>query len=190
MSWAATLAYQTSGGYGITFNTLPGFGTTNGVEHDETYQSEGGQVQTTASTTASDGSNLQDCVTFYIDGPQTGIPSATITGQLDSLYQHSQSYPTDGTATPNLMTGIAERESTYTQFRTHAECNADLFNLYANYRVLAKWPFETELAGCISDGGTHIGLMQVVTATNQTTDPNAWKWRIRPRLRQPTPTMR
>lgn len=59
-------------------------------------------------------------MTFYVEGPESGIPDNTITSQLDSLYTGSQSYPTDPTGqyppTPNLMTGVAERESTYHQF--------------------------------------------------------------------------
>jgi hypothetical protein len=181
VSWSAVLNYKTSGGYGITFDTLPSFGTVNNEEHDETYQSEGGQVQATASTTASDGSTVNDCVTFYVDGPQTGIPNATITGQLDGLYQGSNSYPTDRTGqyppTPNLMTGVAEKESMYAQFETPEVCpyHPDLWDLYANYGILAKWPEEPYVSSggvCTgTDGGTHIGLMQMAT-----TFPDAWDW--------------
>ena len=94
-SWSVQLHYLSSGKYGgpdpspLTFTGLnysyPG------------YQSIGGQVVATASTTASDGSSVQDCVTFYVEGPESGIPDATITSQLDSLYQSSTSYPTEPT---------------------------------------------------------------------------------------------
>jgi hypothetical protein len=119
ISWAATLNYKTSGGYGITLTTLPGFGTTSGEEHDETYQSEGGQVKVTASTTASDGSTIQDCVTYYIDGPQGGITDGNITTQLETSaqsYPSSKSYPSDGTGTSALMAQVAVKESSYAQF--------------------------------------------------------------------------
>jgi hypothetical protein len=68
-----------------------------------------------------------------------------ITARLDKLYH--------GT-TPNLLTGIASVESTYTQFS-----NRTL------YGVTAQWPTES------FDGGSHIGLMQV-----QTTKDHAWDW--------------
>lgn len=168
ISWAATLNYKTSGGYGITFFDLPGFGTTNMEEQDETYQSEGGQVQVTAQTTADDGSTIQDCVTYYIDGPQTGITDSTITGQLDTLYQQSQSYPTDPSEqyppTPNLMTRVAEVESSYAQFQYPGQgVPPGEPNLYPG--VDGKWPYESP------GGGANIGLMQL-----STTFPDAWDW--------------
>lgn len=134
----------------------------------------------TASTTAIDGSTVQASVTFYIEGATGGVPNANITTQLDQLYTASSSYPKDGSATSNLMTGVAMHESNYTQFRTPAECNFDLWSLDKSFGILAKWPYESEVSGpnnqCVSDGGTHIGLMQIATAPNQTADPNAWKW--------------
>ncbi len=174
INWTAQLHYQSSGGYPTpaadpTPLTFPGTSYTYAG-----YQSIGGQVQATAQTTASDGSTVQDCVTFYVEGPETGIPDSTITGQLDNLYQHSQSYPTDGTATPNLMTGVAEHESSYHQFLYPDEMapgqNPDLFSLQKNFQIDAFWPTEnlkTQYAG----PGQYIGLMQ-----DPTTDRDAWDW--------------
>jgi hypothetical protein len=172
INWTVTLNYATSGNTGA----IPPDIRNPGNGQSETYQSEGGQLKAMAQSTAADGSPVQDCVTSYVEGPAGGIPSGSITAQLDQLYPASSSYQTGGSATPNLMTGIAMRESTYTQFRTPQECNFDLFKLDANFGVLAKWPYETEKANCVSDGGSHIGLMQIATAANQSSDPNAWKW--------------
>lgn len=186
ISWSETLNYKTSGGYAITLDTLPSFGTSSGGEQDETYQSEGGQVSAEASTTASDGSTIDDCVTFYVDGPPE-IPGPgtgdVITPELVTLYTGSQSYPTyDPTGqyppTSKLMTGVAMTESSYAQFETPKVCpyHPDLWNLYSDYGILAKWPEEPYVynsAGvCVgTDGGTHIGLMQMAT-----TFPDAWDW--------------
>src|SRR5205807_1605073 len=108
------LDYQTSGHYPnpATDPTPLTFSTQSGVTQNETYQSIGGQVKVTAQATASIGT-VQDCVTFYVDGLQGGIPRGNVTNQLDSLYQGAALYPTDGTATSNLMTGVAMKESTY-----------------------------------------------------------------------------
>lgn len=157
ISWTATLHYLSSGGYGGPDPAPRTFTTASGAEHDETYQSIGGQVKVTAQTTTSIGT-VQDCVTFYVEGPEGGgIPNPTITSRLDSLYSTG--------ATPNLMTGIAMKESSYSQFRTPLESNPDLFNLYATFQIAAKWPYESY------DGGSHIGLMMVPT-----TGPLAWDW--------------
>ncbi len=163
IDWTSSLQYATSGGKGnTTDNRL--FTTSSAQEHDETYQSEGGQVEVTASTTASDGSTVNDCVTFYVEGPADGIDDATyITPQLDGLYQQSSNYPSGGTK--NLMTGIAEVESTYHQFLTPLEGNPDLFELFFDYQIAAKWPNES------GDGGSHIGLMM-----DPVTIADAWNW--------------
>jgi len=86
----------------------------------------------TAQTTASDGSTVQDSVTFYVEGTQSFDP----TSQLASLYATGVS--------PRLMTGVAQHESTYYQFLSQNLLNAT-----------ALWPHESY------DGGSHIGLMMV-----------------------------
>jgi hypothetical protein len=85
-------------------------------------------------------------VTITITGEP--IPDDTITSQLDSLYA--------GGATPNLLTGIAMRESTYQQFD----------GTETLYGVTGYWPNESK-----SDKGSHIGLMMVPT-----TAAEAWDW--------------
>lgn len=133
ITWTSTLSYQTSEGKGnYTANHPPGFSTNSGQGHDYTYVSEGGSVSVTAQTTASDGSAMQDCVTFYVEGTQSFDP----TSRLLTLYS-------SGT-TPQLMTGIAQHESAYHQFASQ--------NLLG---ATALWPHESY------DGGSHIGLMMV-----------------------------
>jgi hypothetical protein len=81
ISWTAQLHYLSSGGYGGPDPSPLNF---SGTSYSYSgYQSIGGQVLTTASTTASDGSTVKDCVTFYVEGPESGIPDTTITSQLD-----------------------------------------------------------------------------------------------------------
>ncbi len=154
ISWSATLQYSTSAyattGKGTSITDGPRtFNTASGQQQEETYQNEGGQVSATASTTASDGSTIQDCETFYIEGPAGGIPGPAtstnpqdvITPLLDSLYPQSSSYQkylvNDGTPTNNLMTGIAYHETQYRQFTSPADNppNSDLFNLKADLGV-------------------------------------------------------
>src|SRR5216684_7469867 len=50
--------------------------------------------------------------------------------------------------------------------------------IYANTNgaIAAKWPIESQKPGGLSDGGSHIGLLQTMTDPNQTPDPNAWNW--------------
>lgn len=162
MSWSGTLNYETSGGYGITLGVLPSFASVNNETQYQTYQSVGGQVQTEASVTASDSSSVNDCVTFYIEGPAGGVPDANITSQLvssaqsypSSAYYPNTYYPQDGTATPDLMAQVAMAESSYRQFTSHQDQppNADLWNLDATYGVVAKWPDESPT---VNPGGVH-----------------------------------
>jgi hypothetical protein len=74
------------------------------------------------------------------------IPDSEITARLLSLYQGP---------TPNLLTGIANLESTYRQFFQRKL-----------YGVSALWPNESN-----QDGGSHVGLMQMPTS-----QADAWDW--------------
>jgi hypothetical protein len=146
--------------------------------YNEIYQNEGGQVQVTATTTLTDGDTVQDCTTFYLEGPGDGIPNKSITDQLVSSnesYPNSTSYPSGGT--PNLIAQVAVWESlgTYGQFlEPPPPKNLDRYSLFANTNgaLAAKWPIESQKPGGISDGGSHIGLMQVMTDPNQITAPS------------------
>jgi hypothetical protein len=169
VTWAANFSpYQTGAGYPNPPGTdAPrSFSTATGVEHDETYQSLGGQVQVTAQTSTPFGT-MSDCATFYIEGPHNIDPSVT-TSQIVASYTSSasRSYPSGGT--PNLLTGIAMHEGTYHQFWTPTSTpnpNEDLYGLYSKLGIAAYWPHES------FDSGTHIGLMQVPT-----TMADAWNW--------------
>jgi len=74
------------------------------------------------------------------------ISDSQITNRLVSLYSTG--------ATPRLMTGIAMVESSYRQFDATR-------TLYGRQDL---WPLESY------DGGSHIGLMQVVTTMNRAFD--------------------
>lgn len=142
VQWTAQLKYATSTGRG-SFQDLRNFTTdSTNTTHDETYVGIGGKVTVNAKETGSNQSAQP--ITIYIVGK--AIPDADITARLDSLY---------GGATPNLMTGIAARESTYLQFVKRAHL----------FGVSALWPTESY------DGGSHIGLMQMPT-----TEADAWNW--------------
>jgi len=188
IGWTVYLHYQSSSNYPNPA-TDPAPLTFQGNTYSYSgYQSIGGQVQVWAQTTAADGSLLQDCLLCYVEGPETGpgggsggqtggsgIPDPTITARLDQLYPASSSYKkylNDNTATLNLMTGVAGAESSYHQFLTPAEGNSDLFSLYANFAIPAKWPNENPATSTVPRG-KFIGLMQVPT-----TDPDAWDWTV------------
>jgi hypothetical protein len=81
-----------------------------------------------------------------------------------------------GTPTYNLMTGIAEHETQYRQFVTPIEmpANYDLFNLWANLTIPAKWSDENVATPTVPRG-EHIGLMQV---GDPFTDADAWDWTV------------
>ena len=194
INWTAQLNYKASHSQGSITDPSNGpatFSTKTGVTQNEVYQNEGGQIQITAKTTAADGSSIEDCTVAYLEGPAGGIPDSSITSVLDTLYGSSQSYPTDGTATSNLMTGVAEKETSYRQFATPGDspANSDLWNLDATYGILAKWPYENPM-NQFAQRGDYIGLMQMATASNQLSDPNAWKWQDSSPMRKRTPTTR
>jgi hypothetical protein len=140
------LEYATSGGKGQpSQNPLPERFSGSATEPvKRAYTAKGGKLTVNASFSEGGITAIAKPVTAYIVG--NSIPDADITARLVSLYARG--------ATPNLLTGIASRESNYRQFR-------DL----ALYGVSAKWPNESY------DGGTHMGLMQVVT-----TYEHAWDW--------------
>ena len=166
ISWTANLFYQTGAGYGSPGPSTRTFSTTTGVNHDETYQSLGGQVQVTAQTSTPFGT-MSDCITFYIEGPH-GIEATLTTNQLVTSYTSSASISRPPDGTPNLLTGVAMHESAYQQFWTPTSQpipNEDLFQLHSKFGFLPWWPHES------FDQGTHIGLMMVPTTTAA-----AWNW--------------
>lgn len=144
VDWTVTMDYATSGGHG-SFTTNDTFSSQLNQSTTRTYKYEGGRLTVNASETANSGGNTACPIDYsYVVG--SAIPNAEITSRLESLYHG---------ATPNLLTGIAMRESSYTQFY-----NSTL------YGIAARWPHESA-----SDGGSHIGLMQMPT-----TETHAWDW--------------
>lgn len=142
VSWTISMEYDTDRPRG-----LPGLVSsinTNGTSTRKLYyQSQGGRVKVSA--TAGDN---QACPLEYFYVVGDAIPENEITNRLVGLYAHG--------VTPRLLTGIADKESTYRQFVSRSK-----------YDRQALWPVES------FDGGSHIGLMQMPS-----TVPHAWDWQI------------
>lgn len=143
VDWEVVLEYETSGGRGGSQDTRT-FRTQADQTHDETYSSMGGRLTVKAQALINSEIVEADPVTATITG--VAIPDNLITTRLENLYRNG--------ATPRLMTGIAMVESTYRQFA-----------VITLYNRSDRWPLES------FDGGSHIGLMQVVTAMDR-----AWNW--------------
>jgi hypothetical protein len=147
IAWTAHLEYATSGGLG-SFTDDRTFTTDEGTQvHHETYAGIGGKITLNASQNTPSASIKP--ITLFVVG--TEIPESDITNRLITLY---------GGATPNLMTGIAVRESSYRQFTTRS-----LFG------ISALWPTESPVTKLSPHHGTHIGLMQMPVS-----QANAWDW--------------
>lgn len=142
VSWTISMEYDTDNPRG-----LPGLVSsisTNGSSTKKLYyQSRGGRVRVTAAAGGSEACPLE-----YVYVVGDAIPENEITDRLVGLYAHG--------ATPRLLTGIADKESTYRQFLSRSK-----------YDRQALWPNESY------DGGSHIGLMQMPS-----TVPHAWDWQI------------
>jgi hypothetical protein len=82
----------------------------------------------------------------YVVG--TEIPDDTITERLYTLYAAGD--------TPGLLTGNADVESDYRQFRE-----------MILYDIESRWPIESY------DGGSHVGLMQIATSLGM---EYVWDW--------------
>lgn len=137
------LEYATSGGRGTTPDTR-GFQAQPASVHDETYTGMGGRLTVNASATINNQTVNAQQVRATITG--VALAEATITTRLVDLYRNGD--------TPRLMTGIAQVESSYLQFRTRT--------LYGRSDL---WPTES------FDGGSHMGLMQMPI-----TMAHAWNW--------------
>jgi hypothetical protein len=136
INWTTAVQYQTSGDRG-PFSSSTTFTSSPGADVTEQYAGVGGQLTATV-----------DCSSMpsQINITGTSIPNDAITTRLVSLYAAG--------ATPRLLTGIAQTESTYRQF---AE-----ITLYDDDDL---WPLESY------DGGSHIGLMQMPVSMQM-----AWDW--------------
>lgn len=142
VEFSTKLEWATARGHGQTLTTERFSASgTNAVKR--TYTAKGGKLTVDASFTEDARTAVARPVTAFIVG--SAIPDSDITSRLYSLY---------GGATPGLLTGIAMRESSYAQFKD-----------VSKYGQTVRWPNESD------DGGSHIGLMQVVT-----TYERAWDW--------------
>lgn len=142
VNWDLNLEYQTSGGKGSGQDQRK-FITDSMAEHSEVYESMGGQLTINATSQINECEVQAEPVIITITGVQ--IPDNLITERLVHLYHGP---------TSRLMTGLAQVESSYKQFSTRT--------LYDRSDL---WPQESY------DGGSHIGLMQVVTTMDR-----AWDW--------------
>ncbi|MGH9340352.1 MAG: hypothetical protein ACRD1R_12385, partial [Acidobacteriota bacterium] len=133
VSWTLDFSYTTSGNRGPFSTRRTATSATNQTINFST-NSEGGQVNITARITVA-GQTITTTKSAFVVG--VAIPDNTITERLDTIY--------DGART-RLMTGIAAKESSYRQFH----------NILL-YGSVDRWPVES------FDGGSHIGLMMVVT---------------------------
>lgn len=138
INWNLALTYTTSGGRG-PFTNSSSLTTGSGVTQTKTFDAMGGQLTATATQ---DSNSDRTVVTI------TGITisAGDITNRLVTLYA--------GGSTPHLLTGIAQRESSYAQF-----------SQLTLYGQAALWPRES------FDGGSHIGLMQMPVSMQM-----AWDW--------------
>jgi hypothetical protein len=139
INWILDTTYTTSGGVGpfTSHNVVSTFG--YNTPGEVVYTGVGGKVTLQPSCEV-----CSVTETLTIAGPESGIPDNEITTRLVALYA-------DG-ATPNLLTGVAQVESTYAQFKT-----------IVLFSKSAKWPNENFPTRNVP-AGTHIGLMQVKPA--------------------------
>jgi hypothetical protein len=161
VSWSLTFFYKTTGGQ-AAMRWGP-YTTSSALNSTVTFTTDigvGGQADVIATVTIN-GVPTKLPARFHITG--TLIPSTLVTTKLKSLY-------TTG-ATPALLTGIANKESTYDtpgvtkgQFSTLVATKPPA-RLLKPLGVDGYWPTEPP------DGGSHIGLMQVVAKPLA-----AWDW--------------
>lgn len=141
--WTVTMEYDTDRARGLA-DLVSTINTNGTAARKMYYQSRGGRVRVTASAA----NDVQACPLEYFYVVGDAIPDNEITARLLALYVHG--------ATPRLLTGIADKESTYRQFASRSK-----------YDKQALWPVESY------DGGSHIGLMQMPS-----TVPHAWDWLV------------
>jgi hypothetical protein len=135
VAWTMNLSYRTTAGKCSSCGSTESLQTASGASGTESYTSMGGQLVATAVDTGN--AQYFSNVTVFITG--VAIPTATELALLDSIYPG---------ATPNLLSGISKVESSIQQFSQES-----------NMGVTASWPTESK-----SDGGSHIGLMQMPVA--------------------------
>jgi len=130
--------------------------------------SEGGHLVVKATV-----GSFTDKIVAYIvgpPGPSPDIPYSDITSRLTTLYQNvtianNPGDPVFSPATSELMSQVAQLESSLLQFRYKGR-----------YSVGAFWPTESPqttnpTTGYVTPQGAHIGLTQVPVSM-----PDAWDW--------------
>jgi hypothetical protein len=146
IDWLIEVSYKTRGGF-PEFKGSPATHRTQS-NRGESYAlyNQGGKVDLKA--TIATNTRCSDASVFYIDGTNPG--ERAITGKLVALYANSPSFPPGGTE--NLLTGVADKESNYQQFRSFT---------HPTYNILGSWPYDNDEA---PDGsGGYVGLLQVPT---------------------------
>jgi hypothetical protein len=161
VSWSLTFFYKTTGGMAAArWGPYTASGALNSSVNVTTDIGVGGRAEVIATVTIS-GISTTLAATLYVTG--TVIPESIVTTKLRNMYAG---------ATPALLTGIANKE---TRYATGGTFNGQ----FSRYRLKPKvgavpltpvdvegyWPTEPE------DGGSHIGLMQVVARPLA-----AWDW--------------
>lgn len=134
---------------------------TSGTATSITLNSRGGSLSFTASATFPGGltATASSQSAALVSGIQGGIPDTTITSELNRLYNL---VPSQNKYVPNLMTGVAMKESSYAQYAN--------FTLYGRSDL---WPKESLHENGDIDA-SHIGLMQVPTIMGA---PYAFNWK-------------
>ncbi|HSC46796.1 MAG TPA: hypothetical protein VLG68_01775 [Gammaproteobacteria bacterium] len=148
VNFTVTLDYLPSSGYGASLVPSPQvvtFQSTTNTQVLHSFPSEGGRL----TVDANEGNTNADSVKYaYIVGANAS--PTVISNLLQSLYNG---------ATPRLLTGIAQEESSYLQFFDEVL-----------YGVEGFWPHESP-AGKFPIGA-YIGLMQVPLSMD-----HAWNWK-------------
>jgi len=152
VQWDTKLEYATSGGKGSVTQQSTFTSQSNNNPTINNYISCGGRLTVNASATINGYlTNASPIKYVYIVG--TKINKNLIASRLINLYTNNG---TTARATPHLMTGIAQKESSSAQFETRTL-----------YGLSKLWPKESP------DGGSHIGIMQM-----EPTMKRAWDWLI------------
>lgn len=107
VNWTATLDYATSGGRG-TSQIVDAFTSPANSATVRDYQSQGGRLTISAWETTASGTVFSRPKSYYVYIVGAPIADSAITSRLVGLYTRG--------ATPNLLTGIANVESSYRQF--------------------------------------------------------------------------
>lgn len=141
--WQFSATYRTRGTVSFPQVNLGGISLAAGKQGGFSVFEAGGSIAIAVSVSNPTGASSTSA---YIVGANPS--ESTITSTLVSLYQSSSRFPRSGT--PRLLTGLAAKESSYSQFATFK---------HPTYGITAAWPNDN--AAAPGGGGGYIGLMQV-----------------------------